>query len=224
MAIQKMTFSLDTLTAARIGALSEQLGKAKSAVVREAVALYKEHSDRVSETERAERVRVFREFLQQVPRHRRTRPPGRNFGKSSLPAVAADGALRPVMIVLDTSILIDALTEARPLAGALERLLDSGEPGLGADSRALRMAAGPQEAEGLEVQRFLFPDERAIVFGPAEARVAADLYRILPRARGRETEFAIAACALTQEGRLWTTNEQDFRDIPGLSLFDGTDP
>ncbi len=67
MAIQKMTFSLDTLTAARIGALSEQLGKAKSAVVREAVALYKEHSDRVSETERAERVRVFREFLQQVP-------------------------------------------------------------------------------------------------------------------------------------------------------------
>ena len=67
MAIQKMTFSLDTLTAARIGTLSEQLGKAKSAVVREAVALYKEYSDRVSETEREERVRVFREFLQQVP-------------------------------------------------------------------------------------------------------------------------------------------------------------
>ncbi len=67
MAIQKMTFSLDTLTAARIGFLSDQLGKAKSAVVREAVALYKEHSDRVSEAERAERVRVFREFLKEVP-------------------------------------------------------------------------------------------------------------------------------------------------------------
>ena len=62
-----MTFSLDTLTAARIGFLSEQLGKAKSAVVREAVALYKEHSDRVSEAERTQRVRVFREFLEQVP-------------------------------------------------------------------------------------------------------------------------------------------------------------
>ena len=67
MAIQKMTFSLDTLTAARIGALAERLGKAKSAVVREAVALYQEHSDRVSESERIERVRVFREFLREVP-------------------------------------------------------------------------------------------------------------------------------------------------------------
>ena len=67
MAIQKMTFSLDTLTAARIGSLSERLGKAKSLVVREAVALYQAHSDRVSEEERTERVRVFREFLQQVP-------------------------------------------------------------------------------------------------------------------------------------------------------------
>jgi hypothetical protein len=61
-----MTFSLDTLTAARIGSLSDQLGKNKSLVVREAVAHYKAHSDRVSEEERSERVRVFREFLQQV--------------------------------------------------------------------------------------------------------------------------------------------------------------
>ena len=67
MALQKMTFSLDALTAARIGALAERLGKAKSAVVREAVARYHEHSDRVSEAERNERVRVFREFLQDVP-------------------------------------------------------------------------------------------------------------------------------------------------------------
>ena len=62
-----------------------------------------------------------------------------------------------------------------------------------------------------------------MVFGPTEARVAADLYRTLPRARGRETDIAIAACALTREGRLWTTNEENFRDIPGLSLFDGSD-
>ena len=128
------------------------------------------------------------------------------------------------MIVLDTSILIDALTEARPLAGALERLLDSGERVSVPTPVLYEWLRGPRKPRDLEVQRFLFPDERAIVFGPAEARVAADLYRILPRARGRETEFAIAACALTQEGRLWTTNEQDFRDIPGLSLFDGTDP
>jgi predicted nucleic acid-binding protein len=126
------------------------------------------------------------------------------------------------VIVLDTSILIDALTEARPLAGALDRVLGSGE--------RIRLPApvlyewlrGTRKPRDLEVQRYLFPDERAIVFGPAEARVAADLYRILPRARGRETDIAIAACVLTREGRLWTTNEKDFRDIPGLSLFDGT--
>ena len=127
------------------------------------------------------------------------------------------------MIVLDTSILIDALTEARPLAGALDRVLNSGERMLVPAPVLYEWLRGPRKPRDLEVQRFLFPDERAIVLGPAEARVAADRYRILPRARGRETEFAIAACALTQEGRLWTTNEQDFRDIPGLSLFDGTD-
>ena len=67
MAIQKMTFSLDTLTAARIGALSEQLGKPKSAIVREAVSVYAETTGKVTEAERVERVRVFREFLARVP-------------------------------------------------------------------------------------------------------------------------------------------------------------
>ncbi len=123
------------------------------------------------------------------------------------------------MIVLDTSVLVDAITEARPLAGALARVLDSGERMLVPAPVLYEWFRGPRKPRELEVQRLLFPDERAVVFGPAEARVAADLYRVLPRPRGRETDIAIAACALTQEGRLWTVNEQDFRDIPGLSLF-----
>lgn len=123
------------------------------------------------------------------------------------------------MIVLDTSVLVDAITEARPLAGALARVLDSGERMLVPTPVLYEWLRGPRKPRELEVQRLLFPDERAIVFGPAEARVAADLYRVLPRLRGRETDIAIAACALTQEGRLWTVNEQDFQDIPGLSLF-----
>ena len=123
------------------------------------------------------------------------------------------------MIVLDTSVLVDAITEARPLAGALARVLDSGERMLVPTPVLYEWLRGPRKPRELEVQRLLFPDERAMVFGPAEARVAADLYRGLPRLRGRETDIAIAACALTQEGRLWTVNEQDFQDIPGLSLF-----
>ncbi len=45
---------------------------------------------------------------------------------------------------------------------------------------------------------------------------AAELYREVPRARGRERDLAIAACALGSEARLWTLNAADFRDIPGL--------
>ena len=62
-----MTFSLDTLTAARIGALSEQLGKPKSAIVREAVSVYAQTTGKVTEDERVERARVFREYLARVP-------------------------------------------------------------------------------------------------------------------------------------------------------------
>lgn len=123
------------------------------------------------------------------------------------------------MIVLDTSVLIDALTAARPLADALDRVLDSGERVLLPTPVLYEWHRGPRKSRELELQQFLFPDERTIVFGPTEARVAADLYRVLPRPRGREADLAIAACTLTKEGRLWTVNEQDFADIPGLPLF-----
>ena len=67
MAIQKMTFSLDTLTAARIAALSRDLGKPKSAIVREAVSVYARSAGKVTEEERVERVQVFREYLAKIP-------------------------------------------------------------------------------------------------------------------------------------------------------------
>ncbi len=60
---RKVTFSLDERTASRIGALADELGIARSAVVREAVAFYRKHADQVSEEERDERVRAFRKFL-----------------------------------------------------------------------------------------------------------------------------------------------------------------
>jgi predicted nucleic acid-binding protein len=39
------------------------------------------------------------------------------------------------------------------------------------------------------------------------------------RSRGREIDLAIAACALVREAQLWTLDEKDFRDIPGLRLL-----
>ncbi len=67
MAIQKMTFSLDTLTAARIGALARDLGKPKSAIVREAVSVYAQNAGRLTEEERLARVRTFNELVAKIP-------------------------------------------------------------------------------------------------------------------------------------------------------------
>ncbi|HTT61316.1 MAG TPA: hypothetical protein VMG35_05730 [Bryobacteraceae bacterium] len=39
------------------------------------------------------------------------------------------------------------------------------------------------------------------------------------RARGREVDLAIAACALTREAALWTLHTADFEDIPDLHLY-----
>lgn len=62
-----MTFSLDTLTAARIGALARDLGKPKSAIVREAVSVYARNAGRVTEEERLARVRAFEELVAKIP-------------------------------------------------------------------------------------------------------------------------------------------------------------
>jgi len=80
---------------------------------------------------------------------------------------------------------------------------------------------GPRLPAELEAQEALFPSADVIAFGPAEARVAADLYRTAPRARGRELDLAIAACALTWDAELWTLNPADFRDVPGLEVRGG---
>lgn len=55
--------------------------------------------------------------------------------------------------------------------------------------------------------------------GPAVADAAARLYRRLGRARGREADLLIAACAMVHEAPLWTLNPADFRDVPGLELY-----
>jgi predicted nucleic acid-binding protein len=78
---------------------------------------------------------------------------------------------------------------------------------------------GPRLEEELTAQEALFPAERAPVFGPREAEVAAALYSHVQRARQREFDLCIAACALTHGAALWTLNPGDFRDVPDLTLF-----
>jgi predicted nucleic acid-binding protein len=79
---------------------------------------------------------------------------------------------------------------------------------------------GPREPSELVVQERLFPASAALPFGTEDAMLSAQLYRIVRRARSREIDIAIAACAIRHEAELWTLNSGDFADIPGLRLFD----
>jgi predicted nucleic acid-binding protein len=122
------------------------------------------------------------------------------------------------VIHLDTSVLVDALTGPRRSAGELRRLIQAGER-VGLSSAVLyEWLRGPRHPEELAAQESLFPREAAVPFGPEEAERAAQLYRGARRARGRELDLAIAACALAHGASFWTLNPEDFGDIPDLRL------
>ncbi len=124
-------------------------------------------------------------------------------------------------IHLDTSILIEIITRTRPLLAAHERAVIAGHR-TGVSSPALyEWLRGPRVESDLELQRRLFPTDQIVVFGASEASLAASLYKMLTRPRGREMDVAIAACALEHGAALWTVNPRDFKDIPGLKLYEG---
>lgn len=125
------------------------------------------------------------------------------------------------MIVLDTSVLIDGLTGFKRSAPAIREALAEGEQMLLLLSLVLyEWLRGPRLSEELAAQEALFPANSAVPFGPEEAAVGAGLYRVVRRPRGREVDLAIAACALVREAHLWTLNPRDFRDLPGIRLFE----
>ena len=122
------------------------------------------------------------------------------------------------MILLDTSVLIESLAGDRTLLPALRRVLASGEPILLPALVLYEWWRGSRSAEEIIDQEKLFPSAAALPFGHNEAALAAKLYRQAARARSREIDIAIAACAIAHEAALWTLNPADFKDIPGLTL------
>jgi predicted nucleic acid-binding protein len=123
-----------------------------------------------------------------------------------------------VIVHLDTSALVDALTGPRR---SLETLIDLADRGhrLALSSIVLyEWLRGPRTRAELEAQESVFPAELVIPFAPPEAAAAAKLYRQVPRPRGREVDLAVAACAIVNGASLWTLNPADFRDVPGLRL------
>jgi predicted nucleic acid-binding protein len=124
------------------------------------------------------------------------------------------------VIHLDTSLLVDALTGPRRSAPALRGVLERGERISIATLVLYEWLRGPRRESELAHQEALLPAAHAVPFGSREAALAAELYRVVPRARQREVDLGVAACALANGAALWTLNAPDFRDIPGLNLFE----
>lgn len=124
-----------------------------------------------------------------------------------------------MIIHLDTSALVDALTGPRR---SLERLVEFIEDGHRITLSTIVLyewLRGPRERAELIAQEELFPRAACVAFGLAEAEVAAGLYRSIKRPRGRELDLAIAASAMVHEAALWTLNRDDFKDLPDLRLI-----
>ncbi len=122
------------------------------------------------------------------------------------------------MILLDTSVLIDALTGPQISAAPLRRAIADGERILLPTLVLYEWLRGPRRPEELAAQEALFPRESAVPFAAQEAALAAGLYAKIRRARGREIDLAIGACAIFRNARLWTLNSEDFADIPDLEV------
>lgn len=124
-----------------------------------------------------------------------------------------------MIVHLDTSVLVDALTGPRRSLPALERMIAAGHVPAISALVLYEWRRGPRTPADLEAQEALLPSDDARSFGSAEAERAAALYGSLERARGRDMDIAIAACAMEAAAALWTLNPGDFRDIPGLRLY-----
>lgn len=123
-----------------------------------------------------------------------------------------------MIVHVDTSALIDALTGPRRSLDRMIQLTEQGERLTLSTIVLYEWLRGPRTRAELTAQEELFPRDAAVAFGSAEAEVAAKLYGRVRRPRGRELDIAVAACAVAQGGALWTLNPDDFRDIPDLRL------
>jgi predicted nucleic acid-binding protein len=119
---------------------------------------------------------------------------------------------------LDTSVLIDALAGPRPLLTSLINVTERGDRPVISTIVLYEWLRGPRTRADLVVQEDMFPRAEAVPFGVLEADMAAKLYTRVRRARAREFDIAVAACAIVHGGALWTVNRDDFKDIPDLRL------
>ena len=123
------------------------------------------------------------------------------------------------MILLDTSVLVEAFRPRSTTSAQLRAAISDGERLALCTLVLYEWLRGPRGPEELAAQDAILPSADAWPFGAAEATLAAELYRRVARPRQREIDLAVAACALVRKARLWTLNPGDFADVPGLTLY-----
>jgi predicted nucleic acid-binding protein len=105
-----------------------------------------------------------------------------------------------IVIMMDTSALVDCLTGQRRSLPTLRRAFEDGQRLAICTMVLFEWLRGPRSPEELASQEFFFPSKAALPYEPEDAKLSAKLYRALrakeKRARGREADLAIAACAI----------------------------
>jgi predicted nucleic acid-binding protein len=124
-----------------------------------------------------------------------------------------------MLVHLDNSLLVDAFTGERRSMPNLIGATSKGDVLTFATLALYEWLRGPRtEIERSTLTRYF--DFRFLpTFSAAEAATAAALYRHVARARQRQADLAIAACALERGAAMWTLNPEDFEDIPQLKLY-----
>jgi predicted nucleic acid-binding protein len=123
-----------------------------------------------------------------------------------------------LIVHLDTSILIHTLS-AREHRGLLADAFERGDRLMLSTIVLFEWLRGPRTPEQRAEVNELFPADSTLPFQIDDAAAAARIYQSLPRARARQTDIMIAACAIEHGAALWTLNTADFEDIPGLTLY-----
>ena len=111
-----------------------------------------------------------------------------------------------MIVHIDTSALVDALTGPRRSLETLISLTDQGHRLALSTIVLYEWLRGPRTKADLSAQEALLPSEHAIGFGPAEAALAARLYKQVARPRGRSAPNSDRKRATSQPVLLnWTS-------------------
>jgi predicted nucleic acid-binding protein len=126
-----------------------------------------------------------------------------------------------MLVHLDTSLLVHAFAGERRSLAALRAATVKGEVITFSTIVLYEWLRGPRTDDERQSVEAFFTLDLLPVFGRQEAERAASLYRQVKRARQRQADLAVAACALEHGAALWTLNRADFTDVPELTLYRG---